>query len=69
MVYLLIGASGIFHALLRVWEILEFDFLEFGPTVSYLSSFFGELKVNLWDHIGIIVPPKLKVTYSTTKVS
>ena len=41
MVYLLIGASGIFHALLRVWEILEFDFLEFGPTVSYLSSFFG----------------------------
>ena len=35
---------------------------------TYFSSILGELKVNLWDHIGIIVPPKrLKVTYSTTK--
>ena len=25
---------------------------------SYLSSILGELKVNLWDHIGIIVPQK-----------
>ena len=25
---------------------------------TYLSSNFGELKVNLWDHIGIIVPQK-----------
>ena len=35
---------------------------------TYLSSILEELKVNLWDHIGIIVPQKgLKVTYSTTK--
>ena len=28
----------------------------------------GELKVNLWDYKGIILPPKrLKVTYSTTR--
>ena len=26
--------------------------------VSYSSSILGELKVNLWDHIGIIVPQK-----------
>ena len=33
-----------------------------------MSSILGELKANLWDHIGILVPPKrLKVTYSTTK--
>ena len=33
-----------------------------------LVQYLKELKVNLWDHIGIIVPQKgLKVTYSTTK--
>ena len=25
---------------------------------TYLSSILGELKVNLWDHVGIIVPQK-----------
>ena len=29
-----------------------------GGALSYLSSILGELKVNLWDHIGIVVPQK-----------
>ena len=29
-------------------------------SLSYLSSILGELKVNHWDHIGIIVPQKVK---------
>ena len=39
-------------------------------SIQPISYILGELKVNLWDHIGIIVPLKrLKDTCSTTKMS